>query len=53
MDAVLADPPDLADPDAARRKTVEQTMDKLRDKLGRTAIRKGRGWVPPKGGGRK
>jgi DNA polymerase-4 len=52
MDAALADPPDLADPDAARRKTVEQTMDKLRDKLGRTAIRKGRGWVPPKGGGK-
>ena len=53
MDAALADPPDLADPDAARRKKVEQTMDKLRDKLGRTAIRKGRGWAPPKDGGKK
>jgi DNA polymerase-4 len=50
VDAALADPPDLADPDAVRRKKVEQTMDQLRDKLGKSAIRKGRGWMPPKGG---
>jgi DNA polymerase-4 len=50
VDAAHADPPDLADPDAVRRKKVEQTMDQLRDKLGKSAIRKGRGWIPPKGG---
>jgi DNA polymerase-4 len=53
VDEAVADPPDLADPDAQRRKAVEQTIDKLRDKLGRGAIRKGRGWVPPKDGGKE
>lgn len=38
-----ADPPDLADPDAAHRKRVEQVMDEVRGKLGKDAITKGRG----------
>jgi DNA polymerase-4 len=42
-DAAAADPPDLADPDAAHRKRVENTMDRVREKLGRDAITKGRG----------
>ena len=37
-----ADPPDLADPDAERRKKAELAMDKVREKLGRDAIEKGR-----------
>ena len=53
VDGAEADPPDLADPDAVRRKAIEQTIDKLRDKLGKGAIRKGRGLVPPKGGGKR
>jgi DNA polymerase-4 len=40
--AADADPIDLADPDGARRKQVELTMDRLRTKFGETAIRKGR-----------
>ncbi|MDE0809953.1 MAG: DNA polymerase IV [Alphaproteobacteria bacterium] len=36
-----ADPPDLADPDAERRKKAELAMDKVREKLGRDAIEKG------------
>lgn len=39
-----ADPLDLADPDAARRKLAEQAMDRVREKLGRGAIEKGRGF---------
>jgi DNA polymerase-4 len=50
VEAAAADPPDLGDPDAERRKKVEQTIDKLREKLGRDAIRKGRGLVPSAGG---
>lgn len=38
-----ADPPDLLDPDLARRKEVEKAMDAVRAKLGPEAIRKGRG----------
>ncbi|WP_114393584.1 DNA polymerase IV [Oleisolibacter albus] len=38
-----ADPPDLADPDLARRKRVEQVIDQVRAKLGTGAILKGRG----------
>ena len=45
-DAAAADPPDLADPDAAHRKRVENTMDRVREKLGRDAITKGRGLGP-------
>ncbi|MBO6784214.1 MAG: DNA polymerase IV [Alphaproteobacteria bacterium] len=41
-DAAQADPPDLADPDAAQRKRVEEVMDQVRGKLGRDAISKGR-----------
>lgn len=41
-----ADPPDLADPDAAHRKRVEQVMDEVRGKLGKDAITKGRGLGP-------
>lgn len=41
-----ADPPDLADPDAARRKRIEQVMDEVRSKLGADAITKGRGLRP-------
>jgi DNA polymerase-4 len=37
-----ADPLDLADPDAGRRKLVEQTMDHVRARFGTEAIRKGR-----------
>lgn len=39
---IEADPPDLADPDAGRRKVVEQTMDSVRARFGAEAIRKGR-----------
>lgn len=39
-----ADPLDLADPDAGRRKKAEQAMDRVREKLGRGAIEKGRGF---------
>ena len=45
-DAAAADPPDLADPDAAHRKRVENAMDRVREKLGRDAITKGRGLRP-------
>ncbi len=38
-----ADPPDLADPDAAQRKRVEHVIDDVRHKLGRDAIARGRG----------
>lgn len=41
-----ADPADLADPDAAHRKRVEQVMDEVRGKLGKDAITKGRGLKP-------
>jgi DNA polymerase-4 len=41
-----ADPPDLADPDAAHRKRIEQVMDEVRRKLGNDAITKGRGLRP-------
>ena len=37
-----ADPADLADPDAERRRKVEQAMDEVRRKLGGKAIVKGR-----------
>ncbi|WP_374383556.1 DNA polymerase IV [Dongia sp.] len=37
-----ADPVDLADPDADRRRRVEQAMDSVRAKLGKDAIVKGR-----------
>jgi len=39
-----ADPLDLADPDAGRRKIAEQAIDRVREKLGRSAIQKGRGF---------
>jgi DNA polymerase-4 len=42
-DGLTADPPDLADPDAAHRKRIEQVMDDVRGKLGAGAITKGRG----------
>ena len=41
--ALEADPLDLADPDAAHRKRIEQVMDEVRKKLGKEAITKGRG----------
>jgi DNA polymerase-4 len=41
-DAVDADPIDLADPDADRRRRVEVAMDSVRAKLGHDAIVKGR-----------
>ncbi len=43
-DESAADPLDLADPDAGRRKKAEQAMDRVRERLGRTAIEKGRGF---------
>ena len=45
-DGLSADPPDLADPDAAQRKRIEQVMDEVRGKLGADAITKGRGLKP-------
>lgn len=42
VDGDLADPIDLADPDGQKRAKIENTMDKLRDKLGSSAIIKGR-----------
>jgi DNA polymerase-4 len=41
-DAAFADPPDLLDPGRARRAQVEAAMDRVRAKLGRDAIAKGR-----------
>jgi DNA polymerase-4 len=43
-DELDADPVDLADPDAGRRKKAEQAIDRVREKLGRSAIEKGRGF---------
>jgi DNA polymerase-4 len=42
VDAVHADPPDLADPGRVRRARVEGAIDAVRAKLGDTAIDKGR-----------
>ena len=38
-----ADPPDLADPDAGRRKRLENVIDDVRSRLGPKAIGRGRG----------
>jgi DNA polymerase-4 len=38
-----ADPPDLLDPTATKRAQAERAMDKLRDKFGESAVKKGRG----------
>ncbi len=38
-----ADPPDLADPDGARTKAVEHTIDDVRARFGADAIARGRG----------
>jgi DNA polymerase IV len=38
-----ADGLDLADPDALRREQVERAIDRVREKIGRDAIRRGRG----------
>jgi DNA polymerase-4 len=43
-DESTADPLDLADPDASRRKKAEQAMDRVRERLGRSAIVTGRGF---------
>ncbi|UEM05125.1 DNA polymerase IV [Skermanella rosea] len=45
-EARRADPPDLLDPDRMRRNEVERAMDQVRDRLGDTAVVKGRGFVP-------
>ncbi len=42
VDAALADPPDLLDPKRERRAEIEKVMDKVRNKLGEEAIKKGR-----------
>jgi len=42
-DAAQADPPDLFDPRADKRRRVERAIDDVRAKLGRQAIAKGRG----------
>ncbi len=39
-----ADPFDLGDPDASKRADLERAVDAVRDKLGRDALAKGRGW---------
>jgi DNA polymerase-4 len=41
-----ADPPDLLDPAATKRAQAERAMDKLRDKFGESAVKKGRGIRP-------
>ncbi|MGE0256078.1 MAG: DNA polymerase IV [Alphaproteobacteria bacterium] len=41
--AEAADPTDLADPDGGRRRQVEEAIDAVRARLGRGAIRRGRG----------
>ena len=41
-DPALADPLDLADPDAQQRATLERVMDDIRKKLGDGAVKKGR-----------
>ncbi len=43
-DAAYADPLDLADPGAARRRKVEEAIDAVRAKLGKGSIGKGRGF---------
>ena len=43
VDGELADPPSLFDPDQVKRAQVEGVIDNLRERLGRDAIRKGRG----------
>ena len=43
-DQAHADPPDLLDPDLQRRIRVERAIDRVRDKMGRNAIMKGRSW---------
>lgn len=43
-----ADPIDLGDPDAVRRRKVEEAMDSVRAKLGKDAIIKGRSLKPTK-----
>ncbi len=42
VDEALADPPDLANPDGARVRIVERTVDDLRTRFGAKAIGKGR-----------
>ncbi|MCK6450514.1 MAG: DNA polymerase IV [Alphaproteobacteria bacterium] len=46
-DATEADPPDLFDPEANKRRKIEQTIDQLRGKLGDKVIAKGRGLRRP------
>ena len=41
--AAAADPPDLADPEAIRRRKLEQTIDAVREKMGVDAIDRGHG----------
>lgn len=41
--AIDADGPDLADPNAKRRAELERAIDNVREKVGRDAIRRGRG----------
>ena len=43
-----ADPPNLLEPERARRASVERAMDQVRDKLGPEAIVKGRGFAAPR-----
>jgi len=52
-DDAQADPPDLADPDRARRARVEQAIDSVRAKLGEKAIDKGRALPAGRSGVRK
>ena len=42
--AAIADPPDFLDPEATKRADAERAMDNLRDRFGRDAIEKGRGF---------
>jgi DNA polymerase-4 len=48
VDGDLADPPSLLDPGRQRRLKVEEAIDQVRDRLGDSAIGKGRALIRPK-----
>ncbi|MFC5443439.1 DNA polymerase IV [Rhizobium halophytocola] len=50
-DPVRADPPDLVDPQAARRAAAEAAIDRLRDKFGKTSVETGYTFVPKRDAG--
>lgn len=52
VDAASADPQDLLDHEERRLADLERLVDRVRDRLGPNALRRGRGWLP-KGRGTK